>query len=175
MRSIILTLSMAGGLLAATADAQTVPTQARPAPSPTPAMPMRGGGMGGGMGGLMRADADGDGTVTREEAVAAADARFAALDTNHDGSVTADEMRGGMRNGGPQGAAAPPPAAAVSPMASMNRQQFHDGALRQFDRVDANHDGKVDQAEIGAYREMMRGRRQERQGGAMPPAAGGQQ
>ena len=172
MRSIILTLSMAGGLLAATADAQTVPTQARPAPSPTPAMPMRGGGMGGGMGGLMRADADGDGTVTREEAVAAADARFAALDTNHDGSVTADEMRGGMRNGGPQGAAAPPP---PPPMPSMNRQQFHDGALRQFDRVDANHDAKVDQAEIGAYREMMRERRQERQGGAMRPAAGDQQ
>ena len=151
----------AGALTAGGAIAQQAP-QMPPNGQMPPAMPMRGGG--GGMGGLMAADTNGDGIITRAEAVAAADARFDRLDTNHDGVLSPDEMQAAMPmaagGGGGQGMAAMGPA---------TRQQFHDRALRQFDRLDTNHDGTIDQAEMAAYRGMMRERRQERRGGDMPP------
>lgn len=146
-----------------------------------------GGGPGRGMGGggmvaaLMRADTNGDGIITREEAIASSDAMFDRLDANHDGVLTPDEMqaaRGAMRRGGtpPSGdmgaTPAPPPPAGAAPM-GMTRQQWHDRALRQFDRLDGNHDGKVDRTEIANYQSLMRERRMERRnnqsGGDMPP------
>jgi Ca2+-binding EF-hand superfamily protein len=42
--------------------------------------------------GFMRADTDGDGVITRDEALAASDKRFARLDTNGDGVLTQEEM-----------------------------------------------------------------------------------
>lgn len=165
--ALALCLTLAAGGIATAAAAQ------QGAPPPGPAMPMRGGmgRMGGGMGALMRADGNGDGIITREEAVAAADARFDALDTNHDGVVSPDEMRAGMppMPPMPQGAGASPPPPAMPPL---TRQQFHDRALRPFDRIDANHDGKIDQAEIAAYRAAMQQRRMERQDGGAPAPAG---
>ena len=49
-----------------------------------------------------RADADGDGTITRAEWIAAATARFDKLDVNKDGKLTPDEMppRHGRHHGG---------------------------------------------------------------------------
>ena len=95
MRKTILALVLAGTAMPLAAQ------------TPTPTPPPAGGPMMGGM--LMRADANGDGVVTRDEATAAADTRFDRLDANHDGTVTADEMRAARDamqggNGGP-----PPP------------------------------------------------------------------
>lgn len=70
------------------AAAQTVPaTPGRDLP-PEP----RGGGMRGGW--LMRADANGDGIVTRDEVIADADRRFAARDSDRDGRISGEERRG---------------------------------------------------------------------------------
>lgn len=68
-------------------------------------------------GGMMRADTNGDGVVTREEALAQAAQRFDRMDLNHDGKLTADEMEQAgarmraMRNGD----SAPPPGDNAAP------------------------------------------------------------
>jgi Ca2+-binding EF-hand superfamily protein len=43
--------------------------------------------------GFMHADTNGDGTISRDEALAASDKRFARLDTNGDGVITQEEMK----------------------------------------------------------------------------------
>ena len=58
------------------------------------------GGPGGGFGGrmltqLQAQDADKDGKITKEEALAAGRAQFAALDKNGDGKLTTEELRVG--------------------------------------------------------------------------------
>lgn len=145
-------------------------------PPPGGGAPMGGPGGMGIMGALMRADANHDGIVTREEVIASSDQMFDRLDTNRDGTVSPDEMAAARQTMRPNGATPPPPGGAMQPppggraMArSFTRAQWHDRALAQFDRVDANHDGRVDQAEMQAYRDAMRDRRQDRRGGDMPP------
>jgi Ca2+-binding EF-hand superfamily protein len=63
-------------------------------------MTMRGGfrGRGGPMAMMRIADADKDGTITKAEFVNAALQRFARLDANHDGTVTADEAKAARDN-----------------------------------------------------------------------------
>ena len=46
---------------------------------------------------LKAADANGDGVLSRDEALAFAAKRFDALDANHDGNLTADEVRAGLQ------------------------------------------------------------------------------
>lgn len=183
MRTALLALALtASGLVAGAAAAAA---QQADQATPMPPMPMRGGGGGmGGMGGiaaLMRADANHDGIITREEAVASSDTMFDRLDANHDNMVSPDEMRAGRDAMRPAGAppagdmvATPPPPAPGGAMTGrmLTRQQWHDRALVQFDRLDANHDGKIDRTEIANAQEAMRERRQERRGGDMaaPPA-----
>ncbi|WP_375380782.1 hypothetical protein [uncultured Sphingomonas sp.] len=134
--------------------------------------PGRGGGGGGGGGaGMMRmADANGDGIVTRAEYTAAVDARFDRMDRNHDGVLSPDEMpargewRGGRGGQGGADAPPPPPPNALSPQATgtppapaytagrppETRDQYRAAAMRRFDRMDTNHDGRIDQAEMAA-------------------------
>lgn len=139
-----------------------------------------------------KGDADGDGVVTRDEAMAQADARFDRMDANKDGKLTADEMRPRRPMGEP-GATPPPPAdgGASSPLpppgaggrgermfarldtngdGAIDREEFRAQAAQRFDRVDTNKDGKIDAAERQAARDamgQMRGRRGN--GGDMPP------
>lgn len=104
-----------------------------------------------------RPDTNGDGALTRAEAMAAAERRFTARDTNKDGTITREERRAGkphgrrmgrhMREGGPRG-----------PMREMTQAQFRDAALSRFDRIDANHDGRVDANEREAMKLVMRAR-----------------
>ncbi|MEG3165932.1 hypothetical protein U1701_15140 [Sphingomonas sp. PB2P19] len=70
-------------------------------------MPMRGPGAA-----MMRADANGDGIVTRAEALAEAGVRFDRIDANHDGKIdqaelTAIASRRGLRAGQPLAPAVP--------------------------------------------------------------------
>ncbi|MDT8757826.1 EF-hand domain-containing protein [Sphingomonas psychrotolerans] len=109
---------------------------------------------------LAKADANGDGIVTKAEFLADVDARFAKHDANKDGKISKDERPGhGEGRGGRM----------------MHRiDTDNDGAIsldeqraaaaRRFDRLDANSDGKVDQAERDASRERMR-RMMERRAG----------
>ncbi len=136
---------------------------------------------------LARADANGDGIVTRDEVMADVAARFAKLDTNGDGKISAEERQAvaeaRMARRGDMGPPPPPPGGEMAPppggpgggrgmqrldtdgdgMISLAEQQAQ--ATRRFDRVDTNHDGKIDQAERAAI--PARGRRG--RGGDMPP------
>ena len=95
MRPMTLALLLAVGV--SPALAQTPPEGA---PTP-PSGGLRSGGL------MMRADADGDGVLTRAEAIAEAGARFDRLDANHDGRLTRDEMCASWDRG--RGDRPPPP------------------------------------------------------------------
>lgn len=97
MRSFLICLAAALTTAAGIAVAQGTP------PAPPPKGGMRGGAM-------MRADANGDGVITRQEVIDQATKRFDRMDLNHDGKLDAGEMqrigsRRGMRGNGDM----PPP------------------------------------------------------------------
>ena len=154
MKAMRFGLAMASGLLATGAIAQTMP----PAPPPG--------------GGMMRLDANHDGIITRAEMVAEADARFAAMDTNRDGKVTPDERdaaREAMRaqRGGGEGRRGGGAGMRAGGDREMTRADALDRAGKRFDRLDTNHDGRLDAAELAAARPM----RGPRGGDMSPPAA----
>ena len=124
--------------------------------------------------------------LTRADAIAQATARFAQMDTNHDGLVSATEMQdyrtamrdrriargggdrerepggvdaGGMGRGGTGGDMTRP---------SITRAAFEARAAARFDRTDTNHDGVIDAAERANRAEM---RRLDHQGGREGKAA----
>lgn len=173
MRKFVLFLALgASGFAGAASSAQTAPQPTAPAPRP---MPPHGGPM-------MRADADGDGKVSRAEFIAQADGRFLQMDTDKDGTVSRSEMkafRQAMHDrriaDGARGDMPPPrphdgkrpkppkdhgehgPDGEFKDKPPITRQAFTDRAAKRFDRIDANRDGVIDQTEIAAARPM-RGR-----------------
>jgi len=82
-------------------------------------------------------DKAGNGYITRDEVVAAAQKRFARLDRKGDGKLTPDELteRHGRR------------AQTATDARSQARAQF---AQQRFDKLDTNHDGVVTQDEFVA-------------------------
>ncbi len=157
MRKTLIGLSLLTMLAATAAQAQTDATPP----------PHRGGGMMG-----VRPDAEGN--ITRAAAIAAADQRFAAMDTDHDGTISAQEMQAyreqrraewqARRGGGGGGEhAGRPDRPAPRPVTA---EAFRARALAMFDRLDTNHDGKVDATERAAAPRF--GRRPQ---GDVPPAA----
>lgn len=185
MRKTILTLACATGAFAATtcvahstpqtaaqanaAVAEQTPTNAAPPPVTGGPRDGHGGGMhrSGRQGGMMRADVNHDGIVTRAEATAAADQRFAALDADHDGRITAAEIqadRDRMRERRQARQAKIPAIAKADYLARMGAR---------FDAMDTNHDGKLDATERTAMHGMHRGRRAGMNGEAPPPPAPG--
>ncbi|WP_010544571.1 EF-hand domain-containing protein [Sphingomonas elodea] len=99
---------------------------------------------------LAMADKDKDGVVTRAEMLAGVETRFKAMDADHDGKVTAEErerytaaMRarmGGSRLRAPK---------------DMTLADEQARAGKMFDRVDTNHDGKIDATERQAAAQRM--------------------
>lgn len=94
--------------------------------------------------------------ITRAQALAEADRRFDAMDTNRDGKISADERlafrearqaRHGRDHKGRE----------------LTREQFRERAAKRFDRVDTNRDGTIDANEREAARLLMRSRMAERQ------------
>ena len=106
------------------------------------------------------ADPFGDATVSRADAQAKASAEFDRLDTNHDGSLSDDEVAA-MFPDGPMRAMS----GMMARMADTNgdgkisRDEFVAAALHRFDRADANHDGQLTKAERDAERDARRSRR----------------
>lgn len=111
----------------------------------------------GGGRGMMRADANGDGMISRAEAKAQSDARFAAMDANHDGVLAADEMTGpgGAMRGGGDG--------------RTTRADFDSRAEKRFARMDANGDGMLSADELRATMERMRAARADPADAVAPP------
>ncbi len=138
---------MSGGALA-----QTPPPPPPPAGAPHPA------------------DADRDGMVTRAEALADADRRFAEMDADKDGKVTREERRafrdahrpGPARAGRPDGPRPDRDRAGRRGGEETTQAQFRDRAAAMFDRTDTNRDGRIDAQEREAARLLMRSRMIER-------------
>lgn len=107
--------------------------------------------------GVRRADR----IVTRQQAIADADRRFAAMDANHDGKLSADERRAWRERHRPR---------AKRHEAEQTQSAFRERALSRFDRIDTNRDGTIDAREREAARLLMRARRVGRDRGAVPAA-----
>jgi Ca2+-binding EF-hand superfamily protein len=91
-----------------------------------------------------RADTDNDGRISAQEHAAAAQAKFQRMDANHDGKLTADERsqrRAGAEDAGPhRGGKAKMDA---DNDGAVTRAEHAAGAKAMFDRMDANHDGRL--------------------------------
>ncbi|WP_374942391.1 hypothetical protein [Sphingomonas sp.] len=146
-------------ILALALVASTAPAMAQ-TPDTLPAAP-HGGSMRGAM--LMRADTNGDGVVTRDEAMAQSDMRFDRMDGDRDGVVSHDEMRAAreamratLRDRRNADGDAPPLPSGARPVGgsppAMTRDAARARAMAAFDRADTNHDGRIDQAEIAGMR-----------------------
>ena len=133
---------------------------------------------------LLMADVDKDGVVTRAETIAAVDARFAKLDANKDGKITAEDRQAARGAMGREGRGMRGPGMKRGPDANgdgiVTIDEQRARALKRFDFVDRNGDGRADQAERALVREMLmemggRGRGHHggpggrHHGGEMPP------
>ena len=111
-----------------------------------------------------RADADNDGRISAQEHAAAAQAKFKRMDANHDGKLTAEERaqhRTGAEDAGSHRRAgaddAGPHRRGMATMDADNdgavtRAEHAAGAKAMFDRMDANHDGRLAADEMSQRR-----------------------
>lgn len=135
MNKLVLAFFMAGSVVAGAASAQD-------APPPGP----RGGGM------MMRADANGDGRISRDEYTAQVTARFARRDTNKDGFLSGDELAGPRGGEGDGGRSRMQLRADADNDGKVSQAEELAAATARFDRLDANKDGFLDAAEMSAMR-----------------------
>ena len=91
----------------------------------------------------LRADADGDGVVTRAEIEREATAHFARLDANRDGTYSREELgrRSNAERRRDRG---------LIPRAPFTRDDLVARALARFDRRDRNDDGRLEGTELQA-------------------------
>jgi Ca2+-binding EF-hand superfamily protein len=163
MKKLFFVAALAGTMLSGAALAG----QAAPADQGTP------GGRGHGM--MMRADTNGDGTISRAEFTAQSEARFVRMDKNGDGFITADEI-GGKGGNGPGGGLM---AADTDHDGKISRAEFIAQSTERFAKLDANGDGQISGDEMKAVMERVRegggmmggrhGRGGQADGAMMPP------
>ncbi|GAA0330077.1 hypothetical protein GCM10009087_45340 [Sphingomonas oligophenolica] len=137
MRKLFLAAAFAGTMTGAAALAG----QAAPAGQGAP-----GGNGRGGM--MMRADTNGDGKISQAEFTAMMDQRFARLDKNGDGFITADEVSD-MPGRGPGGGVM---AADTNHDGKVSHAEFTALATARFAKLDVNGDGQVTPDEMSAPR-----------------------
>lgn len=94
--------------------------------------------------GFLRADANGDRVVTRDEIVAEADKRFRSIDTDGDGAVSSSKLSG--RRARAIGRGDSP--ALSRPGRPVTLKEYRDRALVRFDRRDLNDDGRLAGGEL---------------------------
>ena len=103
------------------------------------------------MGAMMAAmfpDPNGDGATTKDEMQAAAAVRFATLDADKDGKLSAAE-----REAAPGGRMIA--RADADNDGAVTSAEMTAATDRRFDRLDSNHDGKIDASEREAAHQMM--------------------
>jgi hypothetical protein len=104
----------------------------------------------GGFAQLMKAaDANGDGVLTRDEALAFAAKRFDAIDANHDGQVTADEVRASFQQKRAQ-RWAKLDTDGDGRISKAEAQANAPRLAQRFDQLDANGDGFLTPEELRA-------------------------
>lgn len=110
---------------------------------------------GGGMHSLANADANSDGNITREEFLARPTQMFDRLDANHDGVIQASERP--QRPERTQGEARQ----RFNPDTNGDHQVSHaewtEMGASMFERLDADHDGRITRDEAAAARPHFRG------------------
>ncbi len=114
-----------------------------------------------------------DRVVTRADAIARADQRFDALDTDRDGKISAAERAAQTGQDGPhrRGGGRMLERADANRDGAVTRGEFRAMAAAGFDRQDLNHDGRVDAAERRQSREQRMSRRGPQSGGTITRAA----
>ncbi|HEX4272674.1 MAG TPA: EF-hand domain-containing protein [Rhizomicrobium sp.] len=110
---------------------------------------------------LEKADANGDGVITKAEFTDARAKLFDRLDRNHDGYLSKDDKpRFSLGRGGNGDR--------LQQMilifdkdgdGKISRDEFVNGPSFLFDRADTNHDGVVDAGELAAFRSRMAARK----------------
>lgn len=113
---------------------------------------------------LIRAlDRDADGEISAEEIKGASES-LAKLDKNGDGKLTRDELMPGFAGGRPEGG---PPTwiaefakrlkdADANGDGKLSQEEAPDRLKQNFDRIDTNSDGQIDEAEVRQMFERMR-------------------
>lgn len=100
-----------------------------------------------------RADADGDGKVTRAEYVTAREAQFGRMDRNGDGVVSKADFPRAAKRPAAQGRLDQFIAEAdVNRDGAVSKDELSQASVPVFDRADTNHDGTIDQAEAAAFK-----------------------
>ena len=98
--------------------------------------------------GFLRADADGDGVVTRAELGDEADGRFDRIDDDGDGTASGAELAGRRGRGERRGAED----TGSRPVAAISKADYRDRALARFDRRDTDKDGRLAGEELSPGR-----------------------
>lgn len=99
-------------------------------------------------------DPYGDATVSRADAEKAAGEHFDQFDTNHDGSLSADEITAAST--GPGGRMLR--RADADGDGKISKAEYLNAQKMRFDMMDADHDGQLTKAERDAFRAQMRAR-----------------
>jgi Ca2+-binding EF-hand superfamily protein len=121
---------------------------------------------------VFQADANNDGVLTRAEFDTGRDARFAEQDGDNDGQLTREEMRDGWgrghhrggRHGGPDRGMHHLMGADANNDGNVTRDEFLARPIEMFQRIDANSDGVITEAERPQREERADGERRERRG-----------
>ncbi|MBB4630957.1 EF-hand domain-containing protein [Sphingosinicella soli] len=119
----------------------------------SPAAAQRWGG-GDGAAAFDKADADGDGVVTRSEFLKSRSARFDTMDRNNDGVVSESDFKRILKFRPEAGARLERLIAEADANrdGKVTRAEFDVAPTPVFDLADTNGDGKVDRAELETFR-----------------------
>jgi Ca2+-binding EF-hand superfamily protein len=109
---------------------------------------------------LDRADANGDGIITKAEFTAACAAMFDRLDRNHDGYLTKDDTPRFAQRQSSNGSRSQEMLLMLDKDGDgrISRDEFVNSPSLLFERADTNHDGQVDAAELVAFKAAMAAR-----------------
>jgi Ca2+-binding EF-hand superfamily protein len=107
---------------------------------------------------LDRADANGDGVVTRDEFMKARADQFASRDRNGNGFIDDGDLgrRARRSNRGEQAMGAIVKQLDTSGDGKVSKSEFVDGGAKMFDRIDADKSGTLDKQEIEAAKASVR-------------------